>query len=116
MASNDIEVDRGTTYGMAGVYKFNGVASDITGAAIRFTAKETKWDTDADDSDALITKAGVIVDASAGTYTITLTDVDTYKDPGKYYYSVKIELATGQIYTLAKGRLVIDPNTTNRTS
>lgn len=109
-----IELERGTTYGITGTYKENGTAADITRAVIRFTVKEEEWDADADDSDAQIAKNGVIVSAPAGTYSITLSDVDTYQNPGDYYYSIKIELANGNIYLLDKGKFKVRPNTTNR--
>lgn len=116
MATNKITISRGTTYVISGAYEENGVAADITDAAIRFTVKEAEWDIDADDSDALITKSGVIVSASGGTYTITLTDTDTYVTPGKHYYDIKIELSSGIIYKLVEGRCVIEGSPTNRTA
>lgn len=116
MSASNLEVDRGTTVTISGVYTEGGVATDITGASIRFTVKPTSWDTDADDSDATITKAGSIVDASAGTYSITLTDTDTYVDPDTYYYDIKIELASGTIHKLSGGKFKVLPTVTNRTS
>lgn len=117
MASKtNLSVDRGTTYVISGTYKEGGVAADITGSAIRFTAKSVEWDASATDSTASITKSGVLVSPTAGTYTITLTDVDTYITPGNYYYSIKIELASGVIHKLVEGRLKIDGDPTNRTA
>ncbi len=111
-----IELERGTTYGITGTYKENGTAADITGAVIRFTVKDEEWDTDDDDSDAQIAKSGTIVSAPAGTYSITLTDTNTYLPPGDYFYSIKIELASGSIYVLDKGKFKVEPNTGNRTA
>ena len=109
-----IELERGTTYGITGTFIDNGVAADITGAVIRFTVKDEEWDTDDDDSDAQIAKTGTIVSAAAGTYSIILTDTNTYLPPGDYFYSAKIELASGNIYLLDKGKFKVNPNTTNR--
>ena len=114
--ANSITVPRGTTYTIYGNYQVNGEAADITGAAIRFTIKTVEWDTDADDSDALLTKAGTITSAAGGTYEIDLTDVNTYVDAGTYFYDVKIELSDGTIYRLSKGSITIDGSPTNRTS
>lgn len=111
-----LTVDRGTTYTISGTYKEGGVAADITGAAIRFTAKSVEWDASTDDSTAVISKAGSIVSPTAGTYTITLSDTDTYKTPGTYFYSIKIELASGVIHKLVEGKLKLDGDPTNRTS
>lgn len=116
MANTKLTVNRGTTFAINGTYKENGVATSISGASIRFTVKSDEWDADADDSDAVITKSGSIVSASAGTYQITLTDTDTYITPGTYFYDIKIELANGTIYRLAFGQFVISGSPTNRTS
>jgi len=111
-----ITINRGTTYTLSGIYKEDGVAADITGAAIRFTVKPEEWDADADDSDATIAKSGSITDASAGTYAIALTDTDTYVDAGDYFFDIKIELADGTIHRLVEGNCIIDGSPTNRTS
>lgn len=111
-----ITINRGTTYTISGTYKEAGVAADITGAAIRFTVKPDEWDVDADDSDATITKSGSIVSAAAGTYSIALTDTDTYVDAGDYFFDIKIELADGTIHRLVEGNCIIDGSPTNRTS
>lgn len=117
MASRtNLVVDRGTTYVISGTYKEGGVAADITGAAIRFTVKSAEWDSSVSDTTAVITKSGTLVSPTAGAYTITLTDTDTYVTPGNYYYSIKIELASGVIHKLVEGRLKIDGDPTNRTA
>lgn len=109
-------VYRGITYTISGNYQEDGVATDITGSAIRFTVKEDEWDTDADDSDALIFKSGSIVSASGGTYAISLSDIDTYLTPGSYYWDIKIELASGTIHRLEGGIFILKGTPTNRTS
>lgn len=110
-----ITINRGTTYTISGTYKENGIATDITGAAVRFTVKPVEWDTDADDSAATIFKDGTLVSPAAGTYSIALTDTDTYVDAGSYYFDIKIELADGTIYKLTEGICIIDGSPTNRT-
>lgn len=117
--SNLVDIDRGTIYPITGTYTDDdGVAIDITDAEIFFTVKESRWDTDADDSEALIKKDGVIVSGPDGTYSITLTPTDTYVTPGKYWYSTTIDLdGTGSnIKVLASGRVKVVGHSTNRSA
>jgi hypothetical protein len=114
-----LTIDRGTSYAISGTYlDSDGVAVDITSSDIRFTVKSTEWDTDADDSDALITADGTIVSGADGTYLISLTPTDTQVDAGKYYYDIKIDVDGDgtDIKRLDKGRVTIDGSPTNRTS
>lgn len=117
--ANLANIDRGTSYAINGTYlDDDGVAVDITSADIFFTVKPTKYDDDADDSDATILKDATITDGPNGEYKITLTPTDTYVDPGNYYYSIKIDVNgdDGDVKLLASGKVKIVPNTTNRTS
>lgn len=116
MALSKLTVDRGTTYVISGSYQDSDGNTNITGAAIRFTVKEDKWDTDTTDTSALITKAGTITNAAGGLYKISLADTDTDIDAGKFYYDIKIELADGTIYRLDFGHFIVDGSPTNRTS
>lgn len=114
-----LNVDRGTKYAISGTYlDEDGDPVDITGSDIRFTVKSVEWDTDADDSEALITKTASITDAEAGEYLITLTPEDTYVDKGKYFYDIKIDVAgdASDIKLLDKGRFVVKASPTNRTA
>lgn len=113
------DIDRGTTYAISGEYlDDDGEPVDITDADIFFTVKAEKYDDDADDSDAIILKNGTITDGPNGTYLISLTAADTYVEPGKYYYSIKIDVNgdDSDVKVLASGSVRIVPNTTNRTS
>lgn len=125
MASkSDLTIKRGTTYPITiTVTDDSGDPVDLTGATVRFTAKTAEYDTDADDSDAAIAKnVTVHVDeegvasATSGKSTITLTDTDTYINPGNYYYDITIEYSTGVINTPIEGKLKIDGKPTNRTT
>ena len=114
-----LTIDRGTSYAISGTYlDSDGIAVDISSSQVRFTVKSTEWDTDADDSDALITKAGTITDGPNGEYLISLTPSDTQVDAGKYYYDIKIDVAgdATDIKRLDKGRCIIDGSPTNRVS
>lgn len=113
---NKITVNRGTTYAITGTYTDSDGNTDITGATVRFTVKSGKWSADEADSDALITATGSLTNATAGQYTIDLSNSDTEVTPGKYYYDIKIELQDGSIYRLDFGRFIVSGSPTNRTS
>ena len=117
--ANLADIDRGTKYAIAGAYTDDdGDPVNITASEVFFTVKSTQYDVDADDSDATIKKSGTIVSGPAGTYAITLTPTDTYVTPGRYYYSIKIDI-TGDgsdVKLLASGRVKVVGNTTNRVS
>lgn len=110
-------INRGTTYPIEGTYlDDDGSPVDISSADIFFTVKTEAFDSDDDDSDALIKKDGTIVSGPDGTYQITLSADDTYVAPGNHYYSIKIDVNgnNNDIKLLASGRVKVVGNTTNR--
>lgn len=53
------------------------------------TAKTQPWDKDADDSDAVFKVEGTIPsNTEPGRVVFTLSESDTYKDPGEYFYDI----------------------------
>lgn len=113
----NLRINRGTTYTMTYNHQVNGAAATLVGATVRFTMKSSEFDTDTDDSDALITK-NVTNGTSGGVATITLTPTDTYQTPGKYYYDIKVDVNSDgtTIYKMVEGTIKIDGSPTNRTS
>lgn len=113
----NLKINRGTSYSITYNHKVDGVATTLVGATVRFTLKSSEWDTDADDSDALVTK-NVTNGTSGGVATITLTPTNTYQTPGKYYYDIKVDVASDgvTIYKMDEGTVTIDGSPTNRTS
>jgi hypothetical protein len=117
--ANLADIDRGTKYSITGTYTDDdGTAVDITNSEIFFTVKSTKYDTDTDDSEATIKKDGVIVSGTDGTYSITLTPTDTTVTPGKYFYSITIDVTgdDSDVKLLASGRVKVIGHPTNRVS
>lgn len=112
-----LKVNRGTTYAIIYNHKVDGVATTLVGATVRFTMKSTEYDTDADDSDALVVK-NVTSGTSGGVATITLTPTDTYQTPGKYFYDIKVDVASDgvTIYKMDEGIVKLGGSPTNRTS
>jgi len=80
-----------------------GKAINIAGYALVFTAKAS--DTD-DDAEALVSRAGTIVDEDAGEAQIDLTEADLDIDPGSYPADIEVTPASGRRYSI-RGKLVI---------
>lgn len=116
MASK-IEVYRGTTYN----FEYNhtdssGAAVPLTGNTLYFTVKADKYDSDAADTSALIQKTVTShSDEAAGVTGFTLDDSDTQIDPGKYYFDVVVEDASGHAEPPSLiGTFTVLSKTTNR--
>lgn len=89
----------------------------LTGATVFFTLKENPHDTDADDSEAVLTKTITShSDAPNGQTLIELTDSDTNIAPKNYFYDVKVKESDGKIYLATKGRCRVSGSPTNRIS
>lgn len=73
------------------------------------TAKTQPWDMDADDSDATFKELGVIPNNDEpGRVVFTLTESDTYKDPGEYFFDiVETDLDGTNAHRLALGNFFI---------
>lgn len=109
-----LTVTRGTTYSIGIVYQKNGVATTLVGATVRFTMKDEEWDTDTDDTGAEVVK-NVTNGNSDGEATITINPTDTADlTPQKYYYDIKVEEASGEIYKIDEGTIKLDGSPTNR--
>jgi hypothetical protein len=113
-----LTINRGTTFTIGITYQKNGVASTLVGATIRFTVKTSEFDTSVTDSTAVITKNVTShIDATNGKSMITLNPTDTATlTPGKYYYDIKVAEASGTIYKIDEGTLILDGSPTNRLS
>jgi len=109
-----LRINRGTTYTRTLNYSVNGVATSLVGATVRFTAKSTEYDADADDSAASISKDVTSGDAN-GVAQIVLAPADTATlEPGKYFYDIKVQDADGNIYKVDEGTIDLDGSPTNR--
>jgi hypothetical protein len=95
--ANKITVFRGRTYPF--IYNHTDTTGDavpLTGCTVYFTVKESEYDSDATDTAAAIKKTVTShTDAAAGITGWTLDDLDTYIEPGKYYFDVIIEDSSG---------------------
>jgi hypothetical protein len=114
MASTQLKINRGTTYTMGFQYQRNGANATLVGHTVRFTVKSEEFDQDADDSDAIILK-NITTGNSDGYAEIAINPEDTtLVEPSKYYYDIKVETPTGEIFKMVEGRFLIDGSPTNR--
>lgn len=112
----DITVNKSTDHSITLNYKnTDGTARSLVGASVLFTAKPNKWDTDSDDSEALIVKLVTShSNASNGETIIELTDVDTNLAPSSYFYDIVVVESDSKKYRAAQGTLTILAGVTNR--
>lgn len=111
-----LKIDRGTTYTRTLNYNVDGAPATLVGATVRFTVKSSEYSDSPTDADAAIAKD--ITDGTAeGVATITIEPSDTATlAPGKYFYDIKVQDATGNIFKVDEGTIELDGSPTNRLS
>lgn len=111
--SNKITVFRGDTPPLKVTFKTpDGVAINLTGTTVFFTAKKKMNDSD---EDALISKTNTFhYDAVNGITYFNLTTTDT-ATVGILYYDIQYKATDGKITTLVKDILEIKADVTQRT-
>jgi len=92
-------------------------STDLTGAAVFFTAK-SGIDNDAADATAVVTKKVTThTNPTAGETTITLSSSDTDGiTPDTYDYDIQVVLASGVVSTVQVGKLEVKGDVTRRTA
>ena len=129
MAKTDLTIKRGTTFPIEFFNKTKaGVAIDLTGATVYFTAKVAESDLITDDLNAVIKKDVTthvdefgVPSATRGISTILLTPTLTTVTPGKYNYDITVKYAAigpaaAVVVTPIEGKLTIDGKPTNRST
>lgn len=115
---SSLKVNRGTTYTISLQYQKNGVNHTLVGATVRFTVKNSEFDANVTDSDALI-KKNITSGNADGQADIVINPSDTATlTPGKYFYDIKVdENSNGiNVYKIDEGRFDLDGSPTNRLS
>lgn len=111
-----LKINRGTSYTRTLNYSVNGEPATLVGATVRFTMKTSEFDTSTDDSTASVAK-DVTDGTEDGVATINIDPSDTATlTPGKYFYDIKVEDASGNIYKVDEGTVELDGSPTNRLS
>ncbi|MEI6297396.1 MAG: hypothetical protein WCO84_07210 [bacterium] len=91
-----------------------GVAINITGWTIFFTAKASK--TDADAAAAIQKNVTAHTNASGGITDIVLAPADTIGCLGNYFYDIQAKKADGTILTVVDGIITFKEDITIRTT
>ena len=113
-----LTINRGTTYSRTVNYSVNGTPTTLVGATVRFTMKTAEYDSDATDSEAVVTK-NVTDGTAGGVAVITINPSDTAMlTPGKYFYDIKVDVDSdgATVYKVDEGTIKLDGSPTNRLS
>lgn len=113
-----LKINRGTTYRRSILYKKDGVVTSLVGATVRFTMKGREFDSDEDDSDAIL-KKNVTDGTAEGTAVILLNPSDTATlTPKKYFYDIKVDEDSDgvTVFKIDEGTIELDGSPTNRLS
>lgn len=78
-------------------------AVNLSNASLNFTAKNSTYDTSW-----VLQTNGTVINASAGTFSINLTETQTLTlERRNYDYEIKATLNDGHRYTVARGKLLV---------
>lgn len=92
----------------------DSLAIDITGWTIFFTVKSRLSNADGSaEADDTVTSH---TDPTAGLSQISLSASDTAALSGDYFYDIQVKKSDGEIYTIMKGKILFESDTTLRTS
>lgn len=106
---------RGDTEVIDAAITVNGVAVNITGCSLKFTAKRSVSDTDADAVFQLTTPVEIVItNGPAGLCTITIASLDTSAllVPTLCYCDLQLVDTLGNVSTTATGTLMIKVDVT----
>jgi hypothetical protein len=108
----DLRMKRGddASFSVA-AYQADGVtALDLTGATIRFTAKDRPTDDDVDAVIAISTPSAITIDDAPGglaTITIPASDTDAFTGPRTLVWDLQVTTSTGSVVTVDGGKLYV---------
>jgi hypothetical protein len=114
MITKDLEIVKGTTKLYELQFRKDGVAEDITGWTIFFTAKENMKD--ADGSAKISKTITTHTDATNGKTQVALTATDTALTAKTYYFDIKYKDDLENINVLFMGRIKIIESVTQRSA
>lgn len=106
----NLSIYRGDTVSFTSAVKRSGVAVNLTGATLWFTAKRLISDIDANAVIAKTSGSGIVVlSAVDGTYRVDLLPADTASltKTTQLYYDVQLKESNGVVTTIDRGTLEI---------
>ncbi len=115
----DFTITRGDTIGLNVAVSAGGTVYPLVGVKMWFTAKNSYNDPD---SSAVFQKtigSGIVItNTTLGLATVTIDPTDTYGLPSSktlLVYDLQVEDASGNVYTVASGNLIVLPDVTRST-
>jgi hypothetical protein len=115
-----LEIVRGDTVAITITVTLAGVAVDLTGASVWFTAKRHLTDADASAVFQLTVGAGIVLtNAAGGVATATILPAHTSGLTGestRLHFDVQVKPAAGTVHTVARGALVVRADVTVSTT
>ena len=116
MATVDLGMYRGDTALFPFAVTDSTGAYNIAGATFWFTAKKTPCDTDASAVFQKTLADGITVtNAAAGLGQVELAEADTSSlacSRTVLFYDLQMKTSTGKVYTVAAGKLTVNPDVT----
>lgn len=110
MATQNLTIYRGVTYPMTYTH-----TSAMTGGTVYFTVKTAISDSDATDTAALVSNTVTSFTSGDTIASWTVTDDQTYIDPGTYHYDILYRDSTGVTWPpIFEGKIKVLPHPTNR--
>ncbi len=116
MSKCDLTIIRGDNTDIEFVLTNDGVAVDLTGSSVYFTAKPALTDDDNDSTAVIAVEVTVHTDPTNGKTVIKLYPEDTDISAGTYYYDIQIKSSTGVITSIKHRQLEVIADVTRRTS
>lgn len=119
-------IKRGNTYRFTWIHQHNGSPTDLTGATVYFTVKDSEGDDAADDSTAVIqvmvtnhleqsgdTLGHTVIEVTP-TETLSRKDGNGLIQKGSYTFDIKVIHADGSQFTEEEGKIKVDIAPTNK--
>lgn len=116
MAVPDINITRGDSESIRFELTDDGVAVDLTGSTVFFTAKPALTDDDTDSTAVIHVEVTSHTDPTNGITTIPLSATDTDVAPGTYYYDIQVKKADDTIVSIRYRLLKVWADVTRRTT
>lgn len=113
---SNLNLIRGDSSSIGFEFQENGVASDLTGCTVFFTAKPALTNDTGDTSAVITVEVTSHTNPTAGITTIPLTSTDTNVDPGEYYYDIQVKKVDNSIVSIPAQLLTISADVTRRTT
>jgi len=111
---SNITLIRGDSSSIRFEFQENGVASDLTGCTVFFTAKPALTNDTGDTTAVITVEVTSHTDPTNGITTIPLSSTDTDVAPADYYYDIQVKKVDGSIVSIPAQLLTVQADVTRR--